>query len=60
MAERRYTLAASERDRRIAELYGKGQSLRQIARQVGMSASGVSRSLERIERGAPGVDRRAD
>lgn len=53
-------LAADERDRRILELYNKGYSMRQIARQVGMSASGVCRSLERIERGDPGRDRRAD
>lgn len=60
MAERRYQLSASERDRRILELYQQGQSMRSIARVVGMSASGVCRSLERIERGDAGRDRRAD
>lgn len=60
MAERLYSMAASERDKRIIELYEQGQSMRQIARAVGMSASGVCRALERVQRGAPGVDRRAD
>ena len=60
VAERMYKLAANRRDSLILELYAKGWSFRQIARRVGMSASGVCRALERIDRGAPGVDRRAD
>jgi lambda repressor-like predicted transcriptional regulator len=60
VAERLYRLGASERDRLIVELYEKGWSMRAIARRVGMSASGVCRALERVERGAPGVDRRAE
>ena len=59
MAERRYALTAGERDRRILELRKRGCSLAVIGKQVGMSRSGVLRAIERIERGDPGVDRRA-
>jgi lambda repressor-like predicted transcriptional regulator len=56
--ERFYDLPAHERDRLILELRAKGWSLRRIGVRVGMTGSGVYRSLERIERGAAGVDRR--
>jgi transcriptional regulator of acetoin/glycerol metabolism len=58
MAERLYSLSAAERDRLIVALKAKKWSLSKIAARVGMSRSGVCRALERIERGAPGVDRR--
>lgn len=58
MAERRYRMAAGERDRLIGVLRAQGCSLAVIGRRVGMSRSGVLRALERIERGDPGVDRR--
>lgn len=60
MAERVYSMSARQRDQMITELYEKGYSLRAIARKVGMSASGVCRALERVQRGGTGVDRRAD
>lgn len=59
MGERMYSLSAGERDRLIATLRGKGWPLGKIGARVGMSRSGVLRALERIERGDPGVDRRA-
>jgi len=49
--ERMYKLSAAERDRLIVEL-------RAIGQRVGMDHSGVRRSLERIERGGQGRDRR--
>lgn len=58
MGERFYELSATERDRLILKLRDQGLSLRAIGRRVGMTGSGVLRSLERIERGGAGIDRR--
>jgi hypothetical protein len=53
-------MTAPERDAKIVELYGKGWSLRRIARVVGMRSPGsVSRALNRISEGRPGRDPRA-
>jgi lambda repressor-like predicted transcriptional regulator len=59
MRERLYTLSAVQRDRLIVELRAKGATLREIGRRVGMDHSGVRRTLERIERGGRGRDRKA-
>jgi lambda repressor-like predicted transcriptional regulator len=58
MRERLYKLSAVQRDRLIVELRAKGWTLRAIGQRVGMDHSGVRRSLERIERGGQGRDRR--
>jgi lambda repressor-like predicted transcriptional regulator len=51
MAERLYDLPTEERDRIIADLRAKGWTLQQIGHRVGMSRSGVSRALDRLENG---------
>ena len=52
------SMPASERDRLIVELAGKGWNHARIAACVGMSRRGVGMSLERIADGRPGRDAR--
>lgn len=48
---RYYDLPAHERDRMIVELKQRGWNNVRIAKQVGMTESGVRRSIDRIRAG---------
>jgi DNA-directed RNA polymerase specialized sigma subunit len=52
-----YALPAPERDRLVVALRQRGWTLKRIGRRVGMSGSGVSRSLQRIREGGQGMTR---
>jgi DNA-directed RNA polymerase specialized sigma subunit len=49
-----YAIPAPERDRMILQLRRAGWTLKRIGRRVGMSESGVKRSLDRIAMGGFG------
>jgi IS30 family transposase len=49
-----YTLTAPERDRQIVQLRQRGWTYAKIGRAVGMTESGVRRSIERIREGGFG------
>jgi DNA-binding NarL/FixJ family response regulator len=54
MPGRWYALPAPERDRMILQLRRQGWTLKRIGKRVGMSESGVKRSLDRIRAGGFG------
>lgn len=49
-----YSIPAQERDRMIIKLRRQGWTLKRIGRRVGMSESGVKRSIDRIRAGGFG------
>jgi DNA-directed RNA polymerase specialized sigma24 family protein len=49
-----YTLPAPERDRQIVQLRQRGWTYAKIGKRVGMTESGVRRSIERIREGGFG------
>ena len=54
-AGRFYDIPAQERDRRIVELKRRGWTLKKIAKQVGMTESGIRHALTRIAGGGYGA-----
>jgi lambda repressor-like predicted transcriptional regulator len=52
-------MTAPEKDRLIWELRRRGWTLARIAREVGMSTSGVAAALKRIPQERPARDPRA-